>query len=96
MPDTGPVIYALAAMGVECPQLADMGCFTRSGDNDKPVVILHRDKRLGSQRVTFDHAYGNRLWPWLSSENTDNRFASLRGNVDTGEIVKSLCRSLID
>lgn len=96
MPDAGPVINALASVGVKCPQLADKRRFIRCGDDNKPVMILHRDKCLRSQRVAFDHSNGDRLWARLPAENADYRLSAIGRHVNTGEIVKSLGGSFID
>ncbi len=96
MPDTGPVIYALTTGGVECTEFADKRNFIRCRDNDKPVMILHRDKGLRSQRMTFDHFNGDRLGTGLAPEDTDQRFTAVGGNVNTGEVVESVGGSFVD
>lgn len=96
MPDSGPVIYPLAAVGVKRTQFADKRRFIRCGDDDEPVMILHRDKGLRSQGVAFDHANGNGPRARLSAKNTDQRFAAIGRHVNTGEIVKPLGRAFID
>ena len=96
MPDTGPVIYALTTRGVECTQFADKRTFIRCGDNNKPVMILHRDKCLRSQRMTFDHFNGDRLGTGLAPEDTDQRFTAVGGDVNTGEVVEPVGGSFVN
>lgn len=96
MPDTGPVINALATGGMECPQFADKRRFIRCGDNNKPVMVLHRDKGLRSQRMTFDHFNGDRLGTGLAPEDTDQQFAAVGGDVNTGEVVEPVGGSFVD
>jgi len=96
MPDSGPVIYALAAVGVKRTQFADKWRFIRCGDDDEPVMILHRDKGLRSQGVAFDHANGDGPGAGLSPENADQRLAAIGGHVYTGEIVKAFGGAFID
>lgn len=96
MPDSGPVIDPLAALGVKRTQFADKRRFIGCGNDNEPVVILHRDKGLRSEGVAFDHANGDGPRTGLSPENADQRFAAVGGYINTGEVVKPLGGPFID
>ena len=96
MPDPGTVIHTLTAGRVECTQFALQRCVTGSGDDDKPVLVLHRNKGLRPQRVAFDHANGDWLGAGLSAKDAYQRIAAFGRDIHTGKIVKTLCRSFID
>lgn len=96
MPHAAMIVHTLAAGGAKRSQRADFGAFPGQSHNNEPVGVTERVKRLGAERVALDHFYVNRMRAGLAAEYADQRNAALGFDIDTGEIVEPVGRSLVD
>jgi hypothetical protein len=90
------VIHTLFSGGPESAQGADIGLCICRPNNDEPVRIAERIKRLGPQRMPFHHLNFYRMGAGLAAEDADQWRATVGLHIDTGEIVEPVCRSFID
>ena len=96
VPYAAVIVHALPSGGPEGAQRADIRIAVGRPDDDKPIGIAQRVKRLGAERMALHHFYVDRVRAGLTAEDADQGRAAIGFHIDTGEVVEAVCRAFID
>ena len=96
MPGAACVIDSLAGRSQKTPQLMGLRLVTRRHHHHQKRLGRHGNKRLAAQRVALQQQQQHRELAWFGLENTDGGLPTQCAHIHSGEVMKTLCKTVVD